>query len=127
MTTIVKDIRDSKLTVIKPLIKWVGGKTKIIDKISTTELILNKEVPDTFTVYNTTRVVSNAEYCLLMFHFVDHLTRDVEAAQYWSHEFTFWVQAWVDRQGEPAQYEGVVQDISITGELLPDENIVFED
>jgi DNA adenine methylase len=33
MTTIVKDIRDSKLTIIKPLIKWVGGKTQIIDKI----------------------------------------------------------------------------------------------
>lgn len=33
MTTTVKDIRDSKLTVIKPIIKWVGGKTQIIDKI----------------------------------------------------------------------------------------------
>lgn len=100
---------------------------KITDKINTTELVLNKEVPDTFTIYNNTRIVSNAEYCFLMFHFVDHNTRDVEAAQYWSHEFTFWVQAWVDRQGEPAQYDSVVQKIGITGELLPDENIVFED
>ena len=33
MTTIVKDVRDSKLTIIKPIIKWVGGKTQIIDKI----------------------------------------------------------------------------------------------
>ena len=33
MTPIVNNIRDSKLTIIKPIIKWVGGKTQIIDKI----------------------------------------------------------------------------------------------
>lgn len=33
MTTIVKDIRQSKVNIIKPIIKWVGGKTQIIDKI----------------------------------------------------------------------------------------------
>lgn len=114
--------------------KAVDGKgfqevfsAKIVGKVGNTQLVLSKEVPDTFTVYNTTRVVSNAEYKLLMFHFIDHITRDVEAAQYWSHEFTFWVQAWVDRQGEPTQYDGIIQKISLTGELLPDENIIFED
>lgn len=30
MTTIVKDICSSKINVIKPIIKWVGGKTQII-------------------------------------------------------------------------------------------------
>jgi hypothetical protein len=100
---------------------------KIIDKISTTQLVLDQTVPDTFTVYNTTRVVSNAEYCLLMFHYVDHITRDVEEAQYWSHEFTFWIQAWIDRQGEPVEYDGVVQHIGNTIELLPDEIIVSEE
>ena len=33
MASIVKDIRNSKVNIIKPIIKWVGGKTQIIDKI----------------------------------------------------------------------------------------------
>jgi DNA adenine methylase len=33
MVSIVKDIRNSKVNIIKPIIKWVGGKTQIIDKI----------------------------------------------------------------------------------------------
>lgn len=96
----------------------------IIGKIGTTQLILSKIVPDTFLVENTTRVVSNARYELFLFHFVDHVTKDVEGAQYWSHEFTFRIQVWVDRQGVPAISSGVVQDIGITGEDLDGNEII---
>lgn len=97
---------------------------KIIDKIGTNQLVLNITVPDTFKVDNRAKVVSNAEYRTFMFHFVDHVTKDVEGAQYWSHEFTFWVQVWVDRQGEPLVYDGVVQDIRIVGVNVEDPEIL---
>lgn len=88
---------------------------KVISKIGTTQIVLDSIVPDTFTVSNRTKIVSNADYRVLMFHLEDHVTRDVEGAQYWSHEFTFWVQAWVDRQGLPVIQDGVVQEIGISG------------
>lgn len=96
----------------------------IIGKSGTNQLILSKPVPDTFLVENNTKIVSNAKYTLFMFHFVDHVTKDVEGAQYWSHEFTFWIQVWVDRQGIPENSSGVVQNIGIAGEDL-DGNLII--
>jgi DNA-directed RNA polymerase subunit RPC12/RpoP len=32
-TKLVKDIATSKITIAKPILKWVGGKTQILDKI----------------------------------------------------------------------------------------------
>jgi len=97
--------------------------TKVIGKVSTNQLVLADTVPDTYKVSNKTRIVSNAEFKLLMFNFVDHNTRDVEGAQYWIHEFTFWVQMWVDRNEAP-EITSVIQDISTPIEDI-DRNIVL--
>lgn len=100
-------------------------KSKIVDLVSTDQLVLEDTVPDTFTVNNNTRVISNAEFQVLMFHFQNHITRDIEGAQYWVHEFMFWVQLWVDKLEVPAQ-GGTVQDISTPIEDL-EGNLIFED
>lgn len=98
---------------------------QIVSKVGTQQLILSKPVPDTFLVENNTRIVSNAEYRLHMFHFVDHVTKDNEGAQYWSHEFTFWIQAFIDRQGEPVENVGVIQKIEISGDDI-EGNPIYE-
>lgn len=110
-------------------VNGVGFQTvfaaKVINKIGTTQIVLDTIVPDTFLVNNHTKIVSNATYHQYMFHFVDHITKDIEGSQYWSHEFTFWIQTWIDRQGEPTIYDGVVQSIGLIGlttddiEILP--------
>lgn len=87
-------------------------EANIIDKTGTDTIILDTIVPDTFTIDDCSIIVSNAKFELLMFHFVNHMTKDVEGAQYWVHEFQFWVQASIDRQGEPTVYENNVQYIS---------------
>lgn len=89
----------------------------VTEKIGTDQLVLEDTVPDKYIITNCSRVVSNAELQILMFHFVDHKTRDVESAQYWVHEFTFWVQTFVDRLGDIAE-TGVVTDISTEEEIL---------
>ena len=61
---------------------------------------------------NSSLVVSNAYYWLEMFHFVNHDTKDVEGAQYWVHEFTFWVQIWVERLESAYSSDQPVLDIS---------------
>lgn len=96
----------------------------VTNKIGTTQLVLSEIVPDSFTVENHSKIVSNASYRTFMFHFVDHVTKDVEGAQYWSHEFTFWIQVWIDRQGEPINYDGIVQDIGIVGVNTDDPEIL---
>lgn len=88
---------------------------KITGLIGTTQIVLDKIIPDSFTVDANTKIVSNAQYWLYMFHLEDHVTRDVEGAQYWVHEFTFIVQVWVDRQGLPVTFDGIVQQIGILG------------
>lgn len=85
-------------------------ESTIIDKPSSTELQLADQIPDTFTTSNCAKIVSNAEFRAHMFHFVDHVTKDVEGSQYWVHEFTFYVQVWVERLGEGLE-TGVVTDI----------------
>jgi hypothetical protein len=89
----------------------------VVGKVSNNGLQLQDQVPDTFTVATNSRVVSNAEVNILMFHFVDHTTRDIEGAQYWSHEFTFWVQIWVDRLEEPT-IQSDIHDIATNVEIL---------
>ena len=101
-------------------------KTVVADKISTNQLVLKDVVPDTYKISNCTRIVSNAEFKLFMFHFVDHVTKDVEGSQYWVHEFTFWVQFWVDRLEDVEKITAVtdigtdIEDID-TGIILSDE------
>ena len=97
---------------------------KVVDKISNNQLVLSKLVPDTFKVEDKTRIVSNAEFRLYMFHFVDHMTRDVEGAQYWVHEFQAMIQVWIDRQGEPSVSQGVIQEIATPIEDL-DGNLIL--
>ncbi len=75
--------------------------SSVVGKMSTNQLQLADTVPDTYKIANTARIVSNSEFALLMFHFVDHVTKDVEGSQYWVHEFTFWVQLFVDRLETP--------------------------
>lgn len=100
-------------------------KSTIVDIISTDQLVLQDTVPDTFTVENNARVISNAEFQVLMFHFQNHVTKDVEGAQYWVHEFMFWVQLWIDKLEIPQEGKAI-QDISTPIEDN-DSNIIFED
>jgi hypothetical protein len=60
-----------------------------------------------------------------MFHFVDHVTKDVEGSQYWVHEFTFWVQFWVDRL-EQAKDITAVTDIATDIEDI-DTQVILSD
>jgi hypothetical protein len=62
-----------------------------------------------------------------MFNFVDHNTKDVDAAQYWVHEFTFIVQTWIDRLESASQYDGVVQRIGTPIENLEGTIIIDDD
>lgn len=101
-------------------------KTTVVGKVSTNQLLLADLVPDTYTVQNCTKIVTNASFQLLMFHFVNHDTRDNEGAQYWVHEFTFWVQVWVDRLETPAEFDNPILDISTPIED-EDGNIIFQD
>ncbi len=101
-------------------------QAQIIDKVGTTDIVLSNTVPDTFTVDSGAKIVSNANYYLHFFHFVDHITKDIEGAQYWVHEFTFWIQTWVDRFGEPTTYESIVYDISTPIEDM-DGNVIIGD
>jgi hypothetical protein len=85
----------------------------IVDKLDADKLVLQDTIPDTFKVENNSKVISNADYCKLFMHFVDHVTRDDEGAQYWSHDWTFWIQIWVDKNEAPKVYS-VIQDICST-------------
>ena len=91
----------------------------------TNELTLADVVPDTFLAKNHTKIVSNADFYLFMFHFVDHKTKDVEGSQYWVHEFTFWVQFWIDRQGTVVTYDSVVQKIDSSIVDANDNTVIF--
>jgi len=86
-------------------------ETTIIGKVGNTQVITSNTIPDTFTIENETKIISNAVFKLFAFHFQDHTTRDVESAQYWVHEFTFLVQLWIERLETPAEYD-VILDIS---------------
>lgn len=99
--------------------------SKVVSKSGTDTLVLEDTVPDSFTVSNNAEIVSNAIFRTYMFNFVDHITRDIEGAQYWVHEFQFWVQIWVDKLGTPTETD-TVQDISTPIEDL-DGKIIFED
>lgn len=90
-------------------------ESKVVGKISTNQLQLADIVPDTYKIANTAKIVSNPEFALLMFHFVDHVTKDVEGSQYWVHEFTFWVQLFVDRLETPKDL-GPITDIDTSYE-----------
>jgi len=98
---------------------------KVIKLIGTTQIVLSQVVPDTFLVKDKTKIVSNTDYKIYMFHLQDHVTKDIEGSQYWSHEFTFWIQVWIDRQGEPLQFDGVIQQIVTTGENLDDNTVII--
>lgn len=98
----------------------------VINKISTTQLVLKDVVPDTFKLSNCAKIVSNADLNLYMFHFADHVTKDVEGSQYWVHEFTFWVQIWIDRLEEGREITAItdigtdIEDIE-SSTILSDE------
>lgn len=92
---------------------------------SPTSIQLEDTVPDSFTTANFSKIISNTEFQLFMFHFVDHVTKDVEGSQYWVHEFTFWVQIWVDRLETPGTV-GPVTEISTPIEDLQG-NVIIED
>lgn len=100
-------------------------ESKVTALISNNQIQLADVVPDTFIVANNARIVSNAEFYLYMFHFVDHVTKDVEGSQYWVHEFVFWVQIWVDRLELPKTLS-VIQDISTPIEDI-NGNIIIDD
>lgn len=97
-------------------------KSKVVELIGTDSIRLENVVPDTFELKNCPKIVSNAEFRTFMFHFVGHNTKDVEGSQYWVHEFTFWVQLWVDRL-EDAEETGVVTDTESQIENITDGHI----
>lgn len=82
-------------------------ESKVVAKIGTNQLQLADSVPDSYTVANGAKLVSNAAFELVMFHFMDHVTKDVEGSQYWVHEFTFWVQVVIDRLEQPSDLTAV--------------------
>lgn len=98
----------------------------ITDKISTNQVVLRDVAPDTYTKANGARLVSNAEFRLFMFHFTDHVTKDVEGSQYWVHEFTFWIQIWIDRL-EEAKITSAITDIATTIEDIDTQIILSEE
>lgn len=100
-------------------------QSKVIAKIGSNQLQLADVVPDTYTVQNGAKIVSNSEFQLLMFHFVDHVTKDVEGSQYWVHEFTFWVQIVVDRL-ETTRDVTAITDISTPIEDM-EGNVIIDD
>lgn len=93
-------------------------KAKVVDKLSGNQLKLSETVPDTYTMDNETKVVSNADFQVIPLHFVDHLTKDIEGSQYWVHEFSFMAQTWIDRLGEGRDVSGVILDPQITTEIV---------
>lgn len=97
----------------------------VINKLSSNQIVLQDTIPDSFKIINGVRIVSNAELRLFMFHFVDHTTKDVEGSQYWVHEFTFWVQIWVDRLEEGRELTAIT-DIATDIEDI-DTNIIYSD
>jgi hypothetical protein len=101
----------------------------IIDKISTNQVVLQDIAPDTFTKANGARLVTNAEFRLFMFHFTDHVTKDVEGSQYWVHEFTFWIQIWIDRLEEADINSAItaITDIATTIEDIDTQIILSEE
>lgn len=103
-------------------------EAKIIDIPSATSIVFDRLIPDTFTVENSAKMVSHAEYRLFYFQFVDHVTKDVEGSQYWVHELQFWVQTWVDRFEDPSTLGPVpvVLDIALPIEDL-DGNVIIDD
>lgn len=106
-------------------------EAKIKSKPTSTQIELDKPVPEDFLTSRCAKIVSNAEFRLFMFHFVDHVTKDVDGAQYWVHEFTFWAQFWIDRQGEPTEV-GTVTNTSIRLEgnedgVDEDDQVIFDD
>lgn len=99
---------------------------KIVGLSGTDTIILDNTVPDTYSVDTCSKIISNAVHELYMFHFVDHVTKDIEGAQYWVHEFTFWVQLWVDRQGNPIEFDGPINKVSTPIEDLSG-NVIIND
>lgn len=119
---IIDDLGPTKRSDGKGFQEPFESKVKTI--ISATELELEDVVPDTFIIENCAKVISNAEFRLFMFHFQDHVTKDVEGAQYWVHEFTFMVQFWVDRLEEPGDI-GTITEIQTPIEDF-DGNVIIE-
>lgn len=101
-------------------------ESKVVNILSSTQIEVADTVPDTYKVTSCAKIVSNAEFMLYMFHFVDHVTKDVEGSQYWVHEFTFWVQIFVDRL-ETATEQSAITDINTPIENIDDGNIIIED
>jgi hypothetical protein len=101
-------------------------ESKVVNILSNTQIEVADVVPDTFKVTSCAKIVSNAEFMMYMFHFVDHVTKDVEGSQYWVHEFTFWVQIFVDRLETPVE-QSTITDINTPIENIDDGNIIIED
>lgn len=106
-------------------------EAKIIGKPTSTEIELDTAVPNDFLTSRCAKIVSNADFQMYMFHFVDHVTKDVEGAQYWVHEFTFWVQFWIDRQGEATEVTPITNVSARLEDNEPnvpeDAQIIFDD
>lgn len=99
-------------------------KSKNINLDGEHEIILEDIIPDTFVVTNCPKIVSNTEFQLLMFHFQDHNTRDVEGSQYWVHEFTFMVQLWVDKLETPKETTVITDTCEETG--IISQGVIFD-
>lgn len=100
-------------------------ESKVVNILSNTEIEVADTVPDTYKISSSAKIVSNAELMLCMFHFVDHVTKDVEGSQYWVHEFTFWVQIFVDRLEQPGEYSAITEINTPIEDY--DGNIIIED
>jgi hypothetical protein len=106
-------------------------EAKIISKPALGQLELDTPLDKEFLLTRCPKLVSNADFFMYMFHFVDHVTKDVDGAQYWVHEFTFWVQFWIERQGTGKEIT-TVTDVGFTLEdndpdVDVDDQYVYDD
>jgi hypothetical protein len=77
----------------------VGFNTQITGiNYNTNTLMLADSVPNSFTVANGTKVVSNIWLVVWEWDFQSHRDNSTDGSQYWSHSYEYRVQVWVDKK-----------------------------
>jgi len=88
-----------------------GFNTQIVGiNYNTNTLMLANPVPNSFTVANRTKVVSNVWLVVWEWDFQSHRDNSTDGSQYWSHSYEYRVQVWVDKKFGEEIY-GVIRQI----------------
>lgn len=95
----------------------IGFNTQIVGiNYNTNTLMLADSVPNSFTVANGTKVVSNVSTVVWEWDFQSHRDNSTDGSQYWSHSYEYRVQVWVDKKFGEEIY-GVIKQID--GDMEP--------